>query len=305
MKIFLAGATGVVGRPLVAQLRAAGHEVIALSRKTQPDASGVRTVVGDVFDEAAVTAAIAATRPDVVVHQLTALPPRMNPRHVDREMAATNRLRIDGTRVLIAAAQKNGIDRVVAQGICFAPDPSAPAPLDDDAPLFRDAHPLFRPMVEALLSLEEQVLALRGGVVMRYGNFYGPGTFFGKDGSTIEDIRRRRLPRIGDGSTTMPFIHVDDAARATLLAIEKPELSGRFNVTEDDPPTMGEWLDEIVKLVGAPRPWWVPRWAARFGAGPYAAYSLRWVRPAANDKAKRVLGWEPRHKWRETFAKEL
>lgn len=142
MKIFLAGATGVVGRPLVAHLRAAGHEVIALRRKAQPDAAGMRTVVGDVFDEAAVTEAIAATRPDVVVHQLTALPPRMNPRHVDREMAATNRLRIDGTRVLTAAAQKNGIDRVVAQ------------------PLFGDAHRLFRPMVE--------VLALQGGVVMRY-----------------------------------------------------------------------------------------------------------------------------------------
>jgi len=306
MRVFVAGASGAIGRRLVPQLIAAGHEVTGTTR-SEEKAEGIRSAgaaasVCDALDADALRDAVVAARPEVVVHQLTALPDRFDPRKADI-YDATNRIRAEGKRKLIAAAQAAGARRLVCQSIAFAYLPGArPEVKDEEAPLALGAPPPFGEGVRVVQQMERLVLEADGleGVVLRYGWFYGPGTYFAVDGSTAQDVRRRRLPVIGKGTGLFSFVHVDDAAAATIAAIDAGS-PGLYNVVDDEPAPMREWLPAYAEAIGAKRPRRVPVWLARLVAGRAAA--LMNVQPgASNAKAKRELGWEPRWPtWREGF----
>jgi nucleoside-diphosphate-sugar epimerase len=306
MRVFVAGASGAVGRPLVAELVRAGHAVVGMTRSEKSAAAiraaGAESVVCDVFDKAALARAVAAAAPQAVVHELTALPARVDPRRVERDLAATNRVRTEGTRNLIdAAASVKSVRRFVAQSIAFAYEPGPTLRVESD-PLFQTPPPTFAPALAAVRALEAQVGALPHGVVLRYGYFYGPGTAYAADGSFHEDVRRRRVPIAGAGSGVFSFIHVEDAAAATCAALAASAV-GTFNVVDDEPAPLRDWLPEYAKTIGARKPWRVPGFLARLAAGPYGAYLLLHQPGASNAKAKRELGWAPRRaSWRQGFA---
>jgi 2-alkyl-3-oxoalkanoate reductase len=303
MRVFVAGATGAIGRALLPRLVAAGHEVTGTSRSERGAetirAAGARAAVCDALDREATRTAVEEAAPEAVVHQLTALPERFDPRRKDI-YDATNRLRTEGGRNLIDAARAAGARRLVCQSIAFA---SAPGPTpevkDEEAPLFMDAPPPFGGGVRAVAEMERMVVEA-GGLVLRYGWFYGPGTYYGEEGSITADVRRRRFPVVGRGAGLFSFVHVDDAASATVAAVERGA-PGVYNVVDDDPAPMRDWLPAFAAAVGAPKPLRAPVWLARLVAGPMVG--LLGTQPgASNAKAKRELGWEPRWpSWREGF----
>jgi 2-alkyl-3-oxoalkanoate reductase len=303
VKVFLAGAAGVIGRPLVPLLLAAGHEVTGTTRDAGRAAAlreaGATPVVVDALDERALRAAVGEASPDAIVHQLTSLPDRFNPR--DRGMySATNRIRAEGTRNLLAAARATGVERVVCQSIALGYEPGAVAEVkDEEAPLALGAPAPFGEGVRVVDQMERAVLEA-GGAVLRYGWFYGPGTWFAEDGSMAADVHKRRFPIIGKGAGLFSFVHVDDAASATLTAVEDGA-RGVYNVVDDEPAAVRDWLPVYAEALGAPPPRRVPVWLARLIAGKIAASAD--VQPgASNAKIKRELGWEPRWRsWREGF----
>jgi nucleoside-diphosphate-sugar epimerase len=301
MKVFVAGASGVIGRPLVAQLVAAGHEVTGMTRSreraTTIERAGATAAVCDALDASALRDAVARAAPDAVVHELTALPHRFEPRDL-RLYDATNRVRIEGTRNLIAAA---GRARIVCQSIAFAYRPGGePRVVDEDAPLFTDAPPPFGAATSAVAEMERMVLAA-DGLVLRYGWFYGPGTFYGEGGSMAQDVARRRFPIVGDGGGLWSFVHVDDAAAATVAAVERGA-PGVYNVVDDEPGPMREWVPAYAAAIGARRPLRVPVWVARLVAGKAVGAMSTTLPGASNARAKRELGWEPRWPtWRTGF----
>jgi 2-alkyl-3-oxoalkanoate reductase len=310
MRVFVAGATGAIGRPLVPKLIAAGHEVTGMTRsESKAEAvrqAGARTAVVDVFDIDALGAAVAEASPEVIVHQLTALPDRIDFRKEDT-YAATNRLRTDGTRNLIAAAQAAGARRFVCQSIAFAYRMDGEGPKTEDDPLLAHAPGAFGSGVNALREMEEMVLGAHGldGLVLRYGFFYGPGTYYGKDGTSTKDVRRRRMPIVGGGGGVFSFVHVDDAADATVAAVERGA-PGIYNIADDEPAPMKEWVPVFAQAAGAKPPWRVPVWLARFVAGKDVSNFAVSLRGASNEKAKRELGWQPAHpSWRTGFAESL
>jgi 2-alkyl-3-oxoalkanoate reductase len=306
MRVFVAGASGAIGRPLVPRLVAAGHEVTGTTRSEERAeairAAGADAVVCDALDGDALRAAVVEAAPEVVVHQLTALPHRFNPR--DKEIyAATNRLRTDGTRQLIEAARAAGARRLVWQSIAFAYAPAArPEVMDEDAPLALDAPQPFGDGVRAIDEMERAVVGADGmeGLVLRYGWFYGPGTYYADDGSMTQDVRKRRFPIIGKGTGLFSFVHVDDASSATVAAVERGA-PGIYNVVDDDPAPQREWLPVYAEAIGAKKPLRVPVWVARLVVGKIA--TMAGLQPgASNAKAKRELGWEPRWpSWRQGF----
>jgi nucleoside-diphosphate-sugar epimerase len=305
MRVFVAGGTGAIGRPLIARLGEAGHDVVVMSRSDER-AREVRrhfeAVVCDVFDAGRVARAVAAAKPDVVVHQLTAIPPDLNPRKVAAQLAATNRLRTEGTENLVRAARDAGVKRFVAQSIAFAQRPEGPSVLDETAPLYVDAPASFRPVIEAVASLEAQTTEA-GGVVLRYGFFYGPGTAYdAREGAVCLAIDRRRVPVVGSGGGVFSFIHVHDAARATMAAIERAE-PGIYNVVEDETTRAAEWLPHVAATRGAPPPFEVPLWLGRLGAGEYGVHLMTALRGASNAKVKRALDWSPVHGWRASLGR--
>ncbi len=311
MRVFVAGGTGVIGRRLLALLARAGHEVTALTRSQrraeEVRARGVQPVIGDALDAARLREAVMEATPEVVINQLTNIPKRLNPRRSKQEMAATNRLRLEATRTLVGAAQAAGVRRVISQSISFVYDPTGAALATEDEPLYHGAPVAFRDLVRAIDASERTVLDAEGveGVVLRYGWFYGPGTIYASDGSFAEDVRRRRVPIVGDGEGVSSFIHVDDAAAATVLALEHGE-PGAYNVVDDDPAPVRVWLPAYAQLLGAPRPFRVPKFVGRLGAGPYGLYFMTEQRGAWNEKAKTRLRWKPRYpSWREGFASNL
>jgi nucleoside-diphosphate-sugar epimerase len=301
MRVFVAGASGVIGRPLIAQLVAGGHQVTGMTRSRERAAAieraGATAAVCDAFDAPGLLATVATADPDVVVHQLTALPDRFNPRK-KRLYDATNRVRTEGTMNLLEAA---GARRVVCQSIAFAYAPDRePRVFDEDAPLFTDAPPPFGAGTRAVAEMERMVLAA-GGLVLRYGWLYGPGTFYGEGGSTFKDVMRRRFPVIGEGSGLFSFVHVDDAAAATVAAVERGA-PGVYNVVDDEPAPMREWLPAYAEAIGARPPRHVPAWVARLLAGRAVAAMSATLPGASNARAKRGLGWEPRWpSWRTGF----
>jgi 2-alkyl-3-oxoalkanoate reductase len=306
MRVFVAGASGAIGRPLVPQLIAAGHEVTGTTRSEERAeairAAGARAAVCDAFDAEALRAAVVEAAPEVVVHQLTALPDRFDPRNKEI-YEPTNRLRAEGTRTLLEAARAAGSRRIVCQSIAFAYAPGAqPEVMDEDARLAFGAPPPFGDGIRAIDEMERAVVGAEGleGLVLRYGWFYGPGTYYADDGSMAHDVRRRRFPVIGKGTGLYSFVHVDDAASATVAAVERGA-PGIYNVVDDDPAPQREWLPAYAEAIGARKPLRVPVWVARLVVGKIATVAS--VQPgASNAKAKRELGWEPRWRsWRDGF----
>jgi nucleoside-diphosphate-sugar epimerase len=310
MRIFVAGASGVIGKPLVRDLIAAGHDVTGMTRSAaRADgirAQGADAVVCDALDARALREAVVAARPEVVIHELTALPKRLDPRKRGI-YEANNRIRREGTANLVAAAQAAGARRLVAQSIAFILEPSGDWVRDEDAPTIAPGEDAFGSSVAAVLDLERQVIGAAGldGLVLRYGFFYGPESAYAINGFYGELVRRRRFPIIGTGTGTFSFIHVDDATAATVAAVRHGE-PGIYNVVDDEPAPMREWLPVYAEALGAKRPYRVPIWLARvLGAGPIASMAVE-LRGASNAKAKRNLGWVPRYpSWREGFREAL
>jgi nucleoside-diphosphate-sugar epimerase len=310
MRVFIAGATGAIGRQLVPQLVQSGHEVTGMTRSEGRaewlKGHGAHAFIGDVYDVAALESAVAASAPEVVIDQLTALPASFNARS-PQTYAATNRLRREGTRNLIAAAQAAGARRLIAQSIAFLYTPEGGPIKDEEARPFVDAPAPFDAAIAAALDLEHQVTgaAHLGGVVLRYGYLYGPGTGFAADGPTARAVRQRRYPLVGTGGGIFSFLHVTDAAGVTLAAVERGE-PGIYNAVDDDPAAMRDWLPVYAQALGAPPPQSIPEWVARALAGSVAVYLATELRGAANAKAKRDLGWAPRYgSWRAGFSAAL
>src|SRR4051794_5413860 len=304
MRVFLAGATGVIGRELVPLLQGAGHEVSALVRDPARAPGGVQALRGDLLDRASVIEAVREAQPDAIVHQATAAPNANNPRRMRAAIEPTNRLRTEGTANLTAAADAAGVRKFVAQSVAFAYAPAGPRVVDEAAPLHLDAPRQLRSVIEAVADLERQVLGA-GGVALRYGWFYGRGTSFARDGDTARMVRRRALPIPGDGGGIWSFVHPRDAAAATVAAldVDGPRV---FNIVDDHPAPLSEWLPEYARLLGAKPPRSVPVWLVRLTGGPIAAEGMTQARGASNARARAELHWEPRYSsWLSGFAEEL
>jgi nucleoside-diphosphate-sugar epimerase len=319
MKVFVAGATGVLGRVLVPQLVAQGHEVVGMTRSASKQdlvrSLGARPVVADALDPDAVAEAVAFAEPNVIVHQLTALSGPMSvrdARHPERFRGAimTNRLRTEGTDHLLAAGRAVGARRFVAQsfGAFRFARKGGPALTESD-PLDPNPPAPLRLVVEGLLYLERAVTSIEWGegLALRYGGFYGPGTAISltPDAQMAAPIRKRRFPIVGDGGGVLSHVHIDDAAAATVAAVDHGQ-SGIYNVVDDDPAPVREWLPVLASALGAKPPRHVPRWLGRLAAGEAATVMMTEVKGASNAKAKRELGWTPRYaSWRQGFAQGL
>jgi nucleoside-diphosphate-sugar epimerase len=299
MRVFVAGATGAIGRRLVPVLLARGHEVVAMTRSAEKAgavrALGAEPMVADGLDRARTVDAVVRSAPEVVVHQLTALATMRNLRRFDREFAVTNRLRTEGTDNLLEGARRAGARRFVAQsygGWTYAPHGGAlkseEDPLDPDPPRSQ------RHTLDAIVHLEQAVTGSRDleGIALRYANFYGPGTGLAPDSEMLDLIRRRRFPIIGDGAGIWSFIHVDDAAAATAAAIESGT-RGICNIADDHPMPVSEWLPGLARALGAPPPRRVPPWVGRLAVGEAGVSMMTRARGMTNAKAKRELGWSP------------
>jgi nucleoside-diphosphate-sugar epimerase len=309
MRVFLAGATGAIGRQLVPRLVAAGHEVHGMTHSESKQAMlaelGGVPVVADALVPDQVAAAVGRARPEVIVHELTAIG-SVDPRHLDRDFALTNRLRTEGTDHLLSAGQAVGVQRFVAQsnGAYFSyartggPVKSEEDPLDATPP--RGA----RGVLAAIRYLEQAVLSAgwTEGIVLRYGAFYGPGTSMAPGEEQFELVRRRKFPLVGDGGGVWSFIHVADAAEATVAAVEHGS-RGVYNVVDDDPAPVAEWLSALAQELDAKKPMRVPRFVGRLFAGEAGVVMMTDTRGASNAKAKRDLAWRPAHpSWRQGFA---
>jgi nucleoside-diphosphate-sugar epimerase len=313
MKVFVAGATGALGKPLVARLVENGHEVTGMTRTGSKQdllrSLGARPVVADALDPDAVARAVAEAEPDVIAHELTAIG-TFNPRRMERDFAATNRLRTEGTDHLLAAGRAVAVKRFVAQS--FAPWPYARTGgmvKTEDDPLDTTPPVQVRTTLEAIKYLERAVTGAgwTEGIALRYGGFYGPGTSVALNppGEQVEMIRARKLPLAGKGTGVWSFIHIEDAAAATVEAIEHGR-RGVYNVVDDEPAPVSEWLPVLAKAAGAKPPRRVPLWLARVAGGEAVAIMMTELRGASNAKAKRELGWQPRYaSWREGFARGL
>jgi nucleoside-diphosphate-sugar epimerase len=310
MKVFVAGASGAIGRPLLRQLLAAGHEVTGTTRREERAeeirAVGARAVLCDAFDAAALEAAVREAAPEVVVNQLTSLPQRYNPRKASF-YEQTNRVRREGGRNLAAAARAAGARRLVTQSISFLYAPEGDWVKDEEARPFDDAPGHFGPAVRVLLDHEREVVESPDfeGLVLRYGQFYGPGTYFARDGHLGREVRRRRFPVVGPGTGTFSFLHVEDAAAATVAALDSGA-PGVYNVVDDEPAPLREWLPVYAEALGAKPPRRVPVWLAKLVAGKAVTETAVGLRGAANAKAKRELAWQPRYpSWRQGFREAL
>jgi nucleoside-diphosphate-sugar epimerase len=310
MRIFLAGATGAVGHRLVPLLVDAGHHVTGTTRDPRKAddlrAAGAEPVVLDALDRQAVLDAVVKAEPDAVVHQLTALRGIGNLRAFEREFAATNRLRTEGTGILLAAARAAGVRRFVAQSFGGWPYQRVGGPVKEEtAPLDEHPAPNARSTLDAIRHLEAAVTGSPGGIALRYGYFYGPGTTLSAGGEHLEMVRKRRFPVVGDGGAVWSFCHVDDAAGAALAALERGA-PGVYNVADDEPAPVSEWLPELARIAGAPPPRRVPAWLARPLLGPQGMVLMTSARGMSNAKAKRELAWTPRYpSWRTGFARGL
>lgn len=304
MHVFLAGATGAVGRQLVPLLLSNGHTVTGTTRSAQKAqqlrAAGAQAVVLDGLDRAAVIAAVGSARPDVIVHQMTALSD-IDFRKFDASFAQTVRLRTEGTDHLLEAARLAGVERIVAQSFFAFAREGGPVK-DEDAPLDPDPPAQMRRSQEAIRYLERAVLEA-GGIVLRYGGFYGPGTGAAPGAEQWEAVRARKFPLVGDAGGVWSFLHIEDAASATLAALERGRAGEIYNVCDDEPALVRDWLPALAAAAGGKPPRRVPRWLGRMLAGEHMAMMMCELRGGSNAKIKRELGWEPKWPtWREGFA---
>jgi nucleoside-diphosphate-sugar epimerase len=305
MRVFLAGATGVIGRPLVPQLLAAGHEVTALARTPEKakalQALGVDTAVADAFDADGVREAVVSARPEVLIHQLTALPREMNMRKYADQVRPTSELREKTAPIFLAAAREAGARRAIFQSISFMVAPEGPPVVDENAPI------LPSPISTPTEKMERMVLDAEAleGVVLRYGFFYGPGTYYAPDGFMVNLVRKRQMPIVGSGEGRTSFVHLDDAAAATVRALDHGG-PGIYNITDDEPAPQKEWVPAVAQMIGAGKPRHLPAWLVRLVAGQYAAMMGTSLRGNTNAKAKAELGFEPRWpSWRDGLADVL
>jgi nucleoside-diphosphate-sugar epimerase len=305
MRVFVTGATGALGRYLVPGLVAAGHEVTATTRAPgkvgQLREAGAAPVILDGLDRGAVIAAVGAAAPEVIVHEMTALADMRSLRNADQVFAATNELRTRGTDNLLAAAARAGTRRVIAQGYAgAAPDtPSGAALKTEGDPLEWRSIPGAVQMPAAITYVDTTVPgAVPEGLVLRYGTFYGPGS----SDPLVELVRKRRLPVIGGGAGVWSFIEITDAAAATIAAVSRGT-SGVYNVVDDDPAPVAEWLPYLAQVAGAKPPLRLPAWLGRLLAGEFVVAQMTTSRGSSNEKARKELGWEPRYaSWREGFS---
>ncbi len=308
MKVFVAGATGAMGKQLVPRLIAAGHEVVGTTRSESKRAAlyelGATPVVLDALDSDQVAAAVAEARPDAIVHELTSIE-TLDLRHFDRSFAMTNRLRTEGTDHLLSAARAAGVKRFVIQSYTSSPYARTGGPVKTEDDQLDPTPP--REMRESLDAIRHLESAVTGadwteGIVLRYGGFYGPGTSLSPGGEQFEALRKRKYPVVGNGAGVWSFVHIADAAEATVAAVEHGK-RGIYNVVDDEPAPVAEWLPALAQAIGAPKPRHVPAFVGRLVAGEPGIVMMTEMRGASNAKAKRELGWEPRHPtWREGFA---
>ena len=319
MKVFVAGATGAIGRRLVPQLVAQHHDVVGMTRSASNQdlvrSLGARPVVADALDREAVAQAVASAEPEVIVHELTALSGPVSlrdARRPDRSFAATmtNRLRTEGTDHLLAAGHAVGARRFVAQSFGAFRFARTGGPVRTEAdPLDPNPPATLRRLQEGWLYMERAVTSIEWGegLALRYGGFYGPGTgiSLAPDAQMAAPIRKRRFPIIGDGGGVFSHVHIDDAAAATVLAVDHGG-PGVYNVVDDEPAPMRVWLPVLASALGAKPPRHIPRWLARLAAGEAATLMMTSARGASNAKAKRELGWQLRYpSWRQGFAQGL
>ena len=302
MNIFIAGGTGAIGRVLLPLLVNAGHKVVALTRSadriSQLEQMGAVPVVGDVYDEIRLARLVADSEAEVVIHQLTAFGTRTGDPY-----AETIRVRIEGTRCLIAAAHAARARRFIAQSISFMCSPLGSGLTDEETPLYLDSPPAVRALAEAVASLEHQTLNASGisGTVLRYGWFFGPGTSYDSDGTIPTAIRSGTYPIVGSGAGAYSYIDLRDAAAATIKALVH-DAKGIYNIVNDAPVRLNEWLPFAAKLLGAPAPDRIDEAVARQTLGDMRVYYMNEQRGASNAKAKREFGWRPAYpSWRAGF----
>jgi nucleoside-diphosphate-sugar epimerase len=309
MRIFVAGATGAVGRQLVPALVLAGHSVVGLTRTAAKaeivKRMGAEPAVANGLDAAAVRAAVGSAGPDIIIHEMTDLMGATDLRHFDRTFTNTNELRTRGTDFLLAAAREAGVKCFIAQSFCGWPYARTGGPVKTEADeLDPDPPEQFRRTLEAIRYLERVVTASSNpeGIVLRYGALYGPGTGM-LDRSMIDQIRHRRVPLVGDGTGWWSFLHVDDAASATIKAMARGKAGDIYNVVDDDPAQVREWLPALAETLGAKPPYNVPAWIARLLAGEHVVSMMTEVRAGSNAKARNELDWRPAYpSWRQGFA---
>jgi nucleoside-diphosphate-sugar epimerase len=311
MKVLIAGATGVVGSRLVPLLVASGHRVVGLTRSPAKAEAlggvGAEARVVDAFDGNAVRSAVLEGQPEVIVHEMTALTNASDLVHFDRAFATTNRLRTEALDHLIAAAEETGARRLVAQSFCGWPYARRGGPVKtEDDPLDPEPPREMRQTLDAIRHLESSVVGLREleGVVLRYGAFYGPrsGLF---DGPFLGQLRARRVPMIGEGGGWWSFLHIDDAASATARAIETGD-PGVYNIVDDEPTPVREWLPALAAMLGAKPPRRIPAWVARIAVGEHLVAMMTESRAGSNAKARQALGWRPAYaSWRQGFAEVI
>ena len=307
MRVFVAGGTGVIGRQMVPQLVKSGHDVTVLIRPSHgnvPTSEDVEFVVADALDREGVVRAIVDASPDAIVHMLTSIPEEINPRRLLRHFSLTNRLRTEGTRNLLEGAGRAGVHRFVAQGLAYAYEPSRPGLAAEVAPLWTEPPRQFAPVLDAL-TYHERRTTEAGGLVLRLGHLYGPGTIYDPDGSFIREVGAGKVPIVGQGKSMFSFVHTEDVASAIVAAVES-DVTGILNVVDDEPTPIGEWLPVLARLVGGPAPRHVPAAWARIAIGSWGLAFMTQLRGASNKRARHLLDWEPRYpSWRDGFAIEL
>lgn len=308
MRVMVVGATGAVGRPLLHKLIGAGHEVVATGRRTPRNVPGGVVVHGlDLLDRVAVNELVTQAEPDTIIHQATALSVLGNNlRRFDRDFATTNRLRVEGTRSLIAAGERLAKPpRLVVQSFCGWPWAPVGGPVKSESdPL--NAHPpaCFRRTIAAIIEMEDMIEQHANAAALRYGALYGPGTSLTVGGAQIEAIKNRMFPMVGHAGATWSFTHVEDAADAAVAAVTCGR--GLFNIVDDHPAPIDTWLRHLAGMLDAPPPRTIPVWLARLVGGDGLVHMMTSARGSSNVKARCDLGWTPAHPdWRDGFAADL
>jgi nucleoside-diphosphate-sugar epimerase len=312
MKIFVTGGTGAIGRFLIPQLLENRHEVVALTRSPNKavliENMGATAAIADPLDKQQLTAAVRMAEPEVIIHQLSALTGAGNFKNFDQDFALTNRFRTEVTDNLLAAARTIGTRRLITQSFCGWPYARKGGPVKtEDDPL--DPKPMenFTKTLAALRYQEDKMrtVSFLEGVALRYGNFYGPGTSIGKGGAVYKMVRKRRLPLIGGGGGIWSFIHVIDAARATVAAVSHGT-PGIYNVCDDEPAKVATWLPFLAHAIGGKPPYKIPHWLGELTAGKAGVAMMTQIRGCSNAKAKRELNWTLVYpSWRVGFVDAL
>jgi len=308
MHVLVAGASGVIGQKLLPLLVSAGHQVSLLARAggrvERLRATGATVITGDALDRQDVLRAVDQARPEAIVNMLTAIPAMVNPRRLSKDFAQTTLLRTQGTANLIEAGRRVGVGRMISQGLAYAYEPSAAGPADESAPLWRRPPKQFAPVLAALQEMERRTVDT-GGLVLRFGHLYGPGSIYAADGSLVAQVRARKLPVVGGGTAVFSFTHAHDAATAVVAALDSGT-GGALNIVDDDPAPVNQWLPGLAGILGVELPSAVPALLARVAIGGWGVAYMTRLRGADNARARLVLDWRPRYaSWREGFAAEL